>query len=436
MRRAGGPTPDHEGARSMTARPRVVVAGAGFAGLEAAFLLRMRLRDAVEITVVAPNDRFVFRPNTVYLPFGGDVDALLVHLGKPFRRRGIAHHHARVAEVDFESRVVTADDGARIPYDKLVIATGAAMRAEEIPGLSDHACSVWTVHEMLDLGTRLGLLRERVEAGARQRVVLAVPPNNKCAGPLYEIVFMLETWLRRAGVRDGVDIAFRTFEDGYFQVFGPRLHELVAAEFAERGIDGRTGAALTEVWENESAYVDGTREGHDLLVTFPPYVAQAWYDGLRCDERGFVTTRFDTRQAIEEPDVYVPGDAGDFPVKQAFLAFLQADAVAEHITAAVEDRLFEGGFDPVSMCVMEMLDKAAFAQVPLRLTGDPARPVEVRPFAEDAYRVGVSPLWRLGKKLLGVYLPMRFHAGEPFHAGIGWQMMEVGLRGMSGVLAD
>jgi hypothetical protein len=31
---------------------------------------------------------------------------------------------------------------------------------------------------------------------------------------------------------------------------------------------------------------------------------------------------------------------------------------------------------------------------------------------------------------------MRFHAGEPFHAGHGWQMMDIGLRGMSGVLAD
>ncbi len=44
-------------------------------------------------------------------------------------------------------------------------------------------------------------------------------------------------------------------------------------------------------------------------------------------------------------------------------------------------------------------------------------------------------MWRLGKKILGLYLPMRFRAGEPFHAGAAWKMMEVGLKGMSGVLA-
>ena len=148
------------------------------------------------------------------------------------------------------------------------------------------------------------------------------------------------------------------------------------------------------------------------------------------------TTEPATRQVAGHPDIYAPGDAGDFPVKQAFLAFLEADAVAEDIVAQVRGKEPRVRFDPVSMCVMEQLDKATFAQVPLALTGDPARPVIVRPGADELYKVGVSPLWRIGKKLLGVYLPMRFRAGEPFHAGAAWKMMDVGLLAMSGALAD
>ena len=60
----------------------------------------------------------------------------------------------------------------------------------------------------------------------------------------------------------------------------------------------------------------------------------------------------------------------------------------------------------------------------------------MRPDADGEYKVGVSPLWRLGKKMLGFYLPMRFNAGEPFHAGTAWQLMDVGLKGMAGALAD
>ena len=51
------------------------------------------------------------------------------------------------------------------------------------------------------------------------------------------------------------------------------------------------------------------------------------------------------------------------------------------------------------------------------------------------YRVGSSPTWRLGKKLLGVYLPWRFGSGKPFHAGLPWRGMELGLKVMSQLLA-
>jgi sulfide:quinone oxidoreductase len=142
-----------------------------------------------------------------------------------------------------------------------------------------------------------------------------------------------------------------------------------------------------------------------------------------------------SRRVIGTDRIYAPGDAGDFPVKQAFLAFLQADSVAEHIVAEVTGKEPAYVFDPVSMCVMEELDKATFAQVPLDLTGDPLHPVAVRADANGTYRVGVSPLWRLGKKMLGLYLPLRFKSGLPFHSGAPWRAMDVGLKAMSALLA-
>jgi len=90
---------------------------------------------------------------------------------------------------------------------------------------------------------------------------------------------------------------------------------------------------------------------------------------------------------------------------------------------------------PTSMCVMEMFDKATFAQVPLRLTDDPDSPVAVDFEAAGQYRVGTSRTWRLGKKALGLYLPTRFRHGRPFHAGTGWRVMEAGLRAGARLLA-
>jgi sulfide:quinone oxidoreductase len=88
------------------------------------------------------------------------------------------------------------------------------------------------------------------------------------------------------------------------------------------------------------------------------------------------------------------------------------------------------------LCVMEQFDKATFAQVPLRLTGDPAHPIEVRPDADGAYRVGSYRAWRAGKKMLGYSVPWRFRNGLPFHGGNFWRGMNVGLKVMSKVLAS
>lgn len=420
----------------MPASPRVVVAGGGFAGLEAAFLLRMRLHDRVDLTLVSDRDTWVFKPNSIYVPFGAEPESLLVDLGDPLRKRHISFVRAPVAGVDPDTRHLALADGGSLPYDFLVLATGSGMRPQEIPGLAEHAETIWTTEEMLRLREAFRRTRDGAARGEEQRVLFLVPPGNKCAGPLYEMVFMLETWLRREGVRDRVDIAYATFERSFIQAFGPRLHEVVTKEFAERGIEGQTEQPVAEVLDGEVRFADGTARPYDTLVSFPPYVAAVEYESLPRDERGFLLTEHDTRQVQGRPEIYAPGDAGDFPVKQAFLAFLQADAVAEQIAGVVEGRAPRLTFDPVSMCIMEMFDKATFAQVPLRVTGDPVRPVEVRTEDDGAYKVGVSPVWRLGKKMLGAVVPMRFHAGEPFHAGTGWQLMDLGLKGMRGVLAD
>jgi sulfide:quinone oxidoreductase len=289
---------------------------------------------------------------------------------------------------------------------------------------------------MLRLRQTIERIVDRGRHGQATTVLFLVPPNNKCSGPLYEIVFMLETNLRRQQARSAVKLVWASSEHSYIQAFGPKLHEVVTEEFSERGIEGHLEHVVTEVSANHVTFSNGAVIDYDELVSFPPYIAAMRFEGLPSDDRGFLQTESSSRAVQGVSDIYAPGDAGDFPVKQAFLAFLQADAAAESIAAEVLGRPARSDFDPISMCVMEQFDKATFAQVPLRVTGDPERPVEVRPDAGDAYKVGVSPIWRLGKKLLGVYLPLRFRAGEPFHAGSAWTMMDVGLKAMSGVLAE
>jgi NADH dehydrogenase FAD-containing subunit len=90
----------------MTDKLRIAVLGAGFAGLETAFLLRMRMRDHADLTLVSEREAFSFRPNTIYVPFGADPDDLVVDLEKAFHRRRVAFVQGRVAGVDPDAHTV------------------------------------------------------------------------------------------------------------------------------------------------------------------------------------------------------------------------------------------------------------------------------------------------------------------------------------------
>ena len=192
---------------------------------------------------------------------------------------------------------------------------------------------------------------------------------------------------------------------------------------------------MTSVEPGTVNFQNGEELAYDVLVSFPPYVASTLFEQLPTDDRGFIEVEPDSRRVAGSDRIFAAGDAANFPIKQAFLALLQGDAAGDHIAAEVMGEKPKVALEPMSMCVMEELNKATFAQVPLKYTGDPEKPVAVDTEDEANYKVGVSPLWRIGKSVLGLYLPWRFGHGKPFHAGFAWDAMDMGLKVMSKLLA-
>lgn len=417
------------------AKPRIVVLGGGFGGLEALFYLKHVLGTEGDLKLISDHRKFVFKPNTIYIPFGEPPEKYEIDLTRPLGKQSIELVETSVREIDLASNQIETEQG-KVPYDYLVVATGAKMRPEEVPGLSKHAVTVWTPQNMLTLRDRISQVIERAHADSRSRVLFLVPPNNRCSGPLYEMVCMLDTYLRRKNCRDRVDLTFATKEDAFIEAFGPRLNTVVSEEFDERGITGHPSHVVREVLPNVVKFENSAELPYDLLISFPPYAAARQFSALPTDDRGFIDVDPTNRRVSGADRVYAVGDTANFPIKQAFLALLQGDAAADHIAADVLGRKATVDFAPMSMCVMEQFDKAVFAQVPLRYTGDPQKPVAVDVADTEHYKVGISPLWRLGKSALGFYLPWRFGSGKPFHAGFAWDVMDLGLKAMARVMAD
>lgn len=393
------------------AKPKIVALGGGFGGLEAAMYMRTLMPDQADITIVSDKDYFLFKPNTIYIPFGLDPGKLALRLSRPIHRRNISLVNSLAREIDPIShriyldaqRARGTDQAANLSYDYLVVATGAGMRAAAMPGLDQFAHNVWTTDEMLRLRASLHKLVDDAKDGRKRDILFLVSPGNKCSGPLYEMAMILDAWLHRKKVREQVDITWSTYEESYIQTFGPALHEVVTHEFEHRAITGRVGYIAERVESGEVVYKNGEHLPFDLLVSFPPITASSDFTHLPIDDHGFIATDIKTRQVVGYPDIYAVGDASDFPLKQAYLACLQADAAANHLSNEIL-----GSRQPIP----KRADVTGLLAEQNRL----------------AQSSVLSPLWQLGKIALGPYLPWRFKADNPFYSGVPWKALEAAFR--------
>ena len=193
-------------------------------------------------------------------------------------------HPGTVREVDPDRQRCLEDGSLPLRHSGHRHRRGHAL--EEVSGLTEYAATIWTPETMLDLAA--ASVRRAGGCRSDQQVLFLVPPNNKCSGPLYEIVFMLETWLReehpRARRHHLVDLR-ALVHPGVRPAAARRRRRRVR----ERGIDGHTGE-VAEVAAGEVRYADGVTRAFDELISFPPYVAACRYDGLPADDRGFLET--------------------------------------------------------------------------------------------------------------------------------------------------
>ncbi len=391
---------------------RIVVAGGGFGGLEAALYLRQRLGEEAAITLVSDQTHFLFRPYLTYVPFGLEPEDVRIDLRSTARSHGIAFRKGRAGGLDPAARRLDVDDKA-LAFDYLIVATGAKAGPQKIPGLADRAFTIWNSDDMERLRDAFQRLLRATHAGHRQRVVFLVPPGCDWAGPLYEMAFMLATWLQAHDARGAVDLVLATWDSTHLSVLGPDVHTAITRELDERGIETHTSWVARRI-ENETVESTEDALSFDLLVTTPTYTAAADWAPLPVDEQGFLQVAHASRLVDGHSHVYAVGDASDFPVKQAFLALLQADAAAEHLAARVRNAEPAFSFDAHSLWVMDQLDQALFTRVPLNQDG-------------AAAEINRMPAGEMQRMLLSARLP-RLFGENPLYAGLVWKGTRVGLK--------
>jgi sulfide:quinone oxidoreductase len=337
-------------------KTQIVILGGGTGGTMTANRLRRRFeQDEAEIHVVDRDDRHVYQPGLLFVPFG------LTQLGeivRPRRRQlrgGIVFHEHEVDSVVLERNEVVLDDGNVLPYDVLVVASGVRLQPEETEGLSGPGWNerVFTFYSPEGAEALRGAL-ERFDCG--RLVVNLVDMPIKCPVAPLEFAFLADWHLRERGIRDKVELVYATPLDGAFTK--PIASEQLAGLLAEKEVELVTEFNAGEIDGIGGKLIsyDGRELDFDLLVTVPLHGGAAFLErspGLG-DALGFVPTDKRTLQTPVKSNVFALGDATDLPTSKAgSVTHFEAEVLADNIVRYLTDHDLQAGYDGHANCFIE-----------------------------------------------------------------------------------
>src|SRR5215813_7284710 len=139
-------------------RPRIVIAGAGFAGFHAARSLSRLAGEKLDIVLVDPTDYFLYLP---LLPevTAGILDPRTVAVPLASAGRSVRHVLGAVTQIDLDGRRLSARDPdgnlRTMGYDHLVVALGSVNKLLPVPGVTDHAHGYRSLAEAIYLRDHL-----------------------------------------------------------------------------------------------------------------------------------------------------------------------------------------------------------------------------------------------------------------------------------------
>ena len=238
------------------AKPRLVVVGGGPGGATVARYVNKEAAGAVDVTLIEPLKNFTtcFFSN---LYVGGFRDRKsLTHNYDKVRKSGVNVVHVMAGSIDRDKKTVMLAGGARVPYDRLVIAPGIDLKWDSVPGYSEAAAQI--MPHAWKPGAQTELLVKKLNAlkdGAL--IVMVAPPNPfRCPPGPYERASMFAHVLKKKGHKKSKIIivdpkpAFSkqaVFMEGWEKHYpgmiewqDPKIHGGI------KGVDPKTGEVKTD----------------------------------------------------------------------------------------------------------------------------------------------------------------------------------------------
>ncbi len=345
---------------------RIVILGAGTAGTIIANRLRRRFAREVfdgdvAITIVDQDDAHIYQPGLLFMPFGiYDAEDVV----RPRRRQvhdAVRYRQSPIVAIRPDEHQVEIAHGELLPYDVLIVATGARIAPEETEGLTGPG---WR-ERMFDFYSVEGAsaLAHKLATWEGGRLVInVVEMPIKCPVAPLEFAFLADWFFTTKGIREQVSITYATPLDGAFtkptsaKVLSHLLadkHIALETEFNAGRVDGEAGILAS--WDEREI-------PFDILVSIPLHQGAQFVKatpGLG-DDYGFVRTDPRTLQSELSPDIFAIGDAANLPASKAgSVAHFEAEVLEDNVVRHLKGEPVRPDFDGHANCFIETgLEKA------------------------------------------------------------------------------
>lgn len=357
-----------------------LVLGGGVGGVVAANRLRQYLSREHRVVLIDRESHHVFQPSLLWLAVGDRKPDGFQRPLERLRRKGIEVVQGDIARIDPATRTVTV--GTRdITGDAIIVSLGADLAPNAISGLSTGGHNLYTLEGATAIRDALQSFR-----GGRV-VVLTAAPAYKCPAAPYEAAMLIESALRRRGVRQSAQIDLYAAEPGPMGVAGKDVSAAVRQAVEAKGVRYHPEHQVTNVdgTARRLTFANGATADFDLLAYVPPHRAPAVVrDAGLTNESGWVPVDRKTF-ATRFPGVFAIGDVVTVPLtmgkplpKAGVFAHGQAEVVAANIARAWQARGAEREFDGYGKCFLETGDGLAGFGAG-NFYGEPAPQVTLRP---------------------------------------------------------
>lgn len=289
----------------------IVVLGAGLGGLPTAYELRHLLPKSHRITLISDNPKFTFIPSLPWVAFDlTPLEKIQLNLETLLFGRDIDWIQGKVTRLDPYTQMIEIVEQT-IHYDYAIIATGASLALDAVPGLgpeTGYTQSVCNPHHALL--ARSAWLEFLENPGL---LVVGAVPGASCFGPLYEFALLADYVLRQRGLRHRVPITVVTPEPyaGHLGIGGmSNSAELVTQLLQQREIELIENAAITEISPGKIYLADDGSLPFQYSMLIPPFRGAEFLREAKglTNEKGFVPI-LPTYQHPDFPSIYSLGVA-------------------------------------------------------------------------------------------------------------------------------